>query len=135
VSISVQKPVDIRVVVADPVSAARTSLCRLVVDSWGWDVVADTGDAFRAVGDARRLRADLLLVDAGLEGLPLREIRSLLESSGTLVIALLERPEQHAGPRGPSVLKSVPSDLLRDRIMEHLEAHWAQRFPSIVAPT
>ncbi len=121
--------------VADPVSAARTSLSRLVEDSWGWNVVATTNDAFRAVGDARRLRADLLLVDAGVDGLPLREIRALLESSGTLVIALLERPEQHASARGPSVLKSVPSDVLRDRIMEHLEAHWALRFPSPEAST
>lgn len=121
--------------VADPVSAARTSLCRLVEGSWGWDVVASTGDPFRAVGDARRRRADLLLVDAAIEGLPLREIRSLLEASGTLVIALLERPEQHAGPRGPSVLKSVPSEALRKRIMEHLEQHWAQRLPSHEAST
>lgn len=127
---AVQNPVDIRVVVADPVSAARASLCRLVGDGWGWNVVADTDDAFQAVSDARRLRADVLLVDAAIEGLPLREIRSLFESSGTLVIALLERPEQHAGSRGPSALKSVPSDVLRARIMDHLEAHWAQRFPT-----
>lgn len=114
----------LRVVVADPVPAARASLSRIVEGPWGWQVVGDAADGFAAVRLTRTTAADVLLVDASIGGLDLRDIRELLASSQAVVVGMLERPEQHAAQSGPSALKSVPVDALRARVIAALDERW-----------
>lgn len=105
---------DVRVVVAAPVAATRLALRRLVTDDWGWTLVDEAGDGFAAVRAARVGRADLLLADAELAGITLRELFRLLPpSSGVAVIGLVDHPQQHATPGGATVLKDVPAAHLR----------------------
>lgn len=118
----------VTVVLADPIGAARASLRRLVETTWGWHVVAEAADGVEAVRAARTQRPDVMLVDAAITGMSLGDVRRTLSDSGTLVVALLDRPGQHAGQHGPSALKSIPSDALRDLVLDHLRRHWLQGF-------
>ena len=116
----------VTVVLADPVGVARAALRRLVEATWGWTVVAEALDGFEAVRSARTERPDVLLVDAAIGGIGVSDIRRTLADTATLVVALLERPEQHAGQHGPSALKSVPSEALQSLIMGHLRRRWKE---------
>lgn len=116
----------VTVVLADPVGVARAALRRLVEATWGWTVVAEASDGFDAVRAARTERPDVLLVDAAIGGIGVSDIRRTLADTSTLVVALLERPEQHAGQQGPSALKSVPSEALQSLIMGHLRRRWME---------
>lgn len=116
----------VTVVLADPIGVARASLRRLVEATWGWHVIAEAQDGLEAVRVVRIHRPDAVLVDAAIAGMTVDDIRRTLADSETLVVALLERPEQHAGQRGPSALKSIPSDALRDLILDHLRQRWLQ---------
>jgi DNA-binding NarL/FixJ family response regulator len=117
-------PVNLRIAVADSVTAARTSLRQVVEGPLGWQVVGEAADGFEAVRVARATAADVLLVECTIGGLPLSDIRALLASSHTVVVGLLDRPEQHAAQTGPSTLKTVPADALRTRILAAVEERW-----------
>lgn len=117
-------PVNLRVAVADSVPAARTSLRQVVEGPLGWQVVGEAADGFEAVRVARATAADVLLVDCNIGGLALNDIRALLAPSHTVVVGLLERPEQHAVQTGPSALKTVPADALRSRILAAVQQRW-----------
>ncbi|MEX2653453.1 MAG: hypothetical protein WD532_00305 [Acidimicrobiia bacterium] len=119
--------VQIRVVIADPVSAMRRSLSKIVESAWGWTVVAEARDGFEAVRLSRTESADVLIADSSIGGLPTKEIRALLSATPTMVMVLIDNPDQHARQAGPSALKSVPADVLRDLILTQLHAHWAAR--------
>lgn len=118
---------DVRIVIADPVSAVRSSLGQLFATTPGWRVAAEAVDAFEAVSAARREHADVLLLSSTISGLTVQEVSDLLAASGTLVVGLLDRPERHAAHAGPSILKSVPWDALQARLHEFLSEHWAAR--------
>ncbi|MEX2487864.1 MAG: hypothetical protein WD377_09630 [Nitriliruptoraceae bacterium] len=121
--------VDIRVVVADAVPAARDSLRRIIEATWGWQVVGTATDAFEAVRMCRSEQADLLLFDASTPGMAVGDVRAVLNDAGTLVIEMIERPQAHARAAGAGLaaLKSLPADALHASILEHLRAHWGSR--------
>lgn len=116
---------DVRIVIADPVSAVRTSLGQLFASTAGWRVEAEAVDAFEAVSAARRTHADVLLLSSNTPGLGVQEVRDLLQASGTLVVGLLDRPELHAAHGGPSILKSVPWEAMQARLSDFLREHWS----------
>lgn len=125
--LSMNNTADIRIVIADPVSAVRTSFAQLFSVAAGWSVVAEASDAFGAVSAARRTHADVVLLASPTSGLPLTEVRALLKPSGVLVVALIDRPEEHTIDGGASVSKSVPFPALQARISVFLQDHWSHR--------
>lgn len=114
----------VTVVLADPIGVGRASLRRLMEATWGWTVVAEATDGAAAIVAARRFHPDVVVVDAGITNPGLDEIRQVLAGSQSVVVGLLDRPEQHASQSGPSVLKSVPAQALRDVIDETLRQGW-----------
>ncbi|MEX2533277.1 MAG: hypothetical protein WD360_04885 [Nitriliruptoraceae bacterium] len=120
---------DIRIVIADPVSAIRTSFAELFTIAAGWHVVAQAVDAFDAVSAARRTHADVVLLASQTNGLTITEVRALLKPSGVLVVGLIDRPEEYANHDGPSVSKSVPFTVLHARMSAFLNDHFSRRSP------
>lgn len=118
---------DIRIVIADPVSAVRTSLAQLFTMAASWHVVAQAVDTFDAVSAARRTHADVLLLASPTSGLTITEVRALLKPSGVLVVGLIDRPEEYAIDGGLSVSKSVPFTVLHTRMSAFLNDHWSRR--------
>lgn len=107
------------VVVAGATTAARETLSTLV-RSWGWTVAAQAKDGYEAVRLARELYPDVLLVDASLGGRAMRSLYELMGASGSLVVRLIDRPQEHAELGGIAVLKGVPSERIRRVILEAL---------------
>ena len=107
------------VVVAGATTAARSTLSALV-RSWGWTVAGEAKDGYEAVRLARELYPDVLLVDASLGGRAMSSLYELMESSGSLVVRLIDRPQEHAQLGGIAVLKGVPSARIRRVILDAL---------------
>lgn len=99
----------LEVVVADARATARQAL-RVLVESWGWSVVAEADDELSAVSHSRRAGADAVLADATISD---SGLLAGLARTGVAVVRLLERPQQHAAMAGPAVLKGVPEARLR----------------------
>ena len=99
----------LEVVVADARATARQAL-RVLVESWGWSVVAEAHDELSAVSLARHAAPDAILADASIVD---SGLLGGLDRTGVAVIRLLERPQQHAAMTGPAVLKGVPEARLR----------------------
>ena len=84
--------------------------------------MTEARDGYEAVRLARELQPDVLLVDASLGGQDMSSLYELLDpESGCLVVRLIERPQEHAGSIGISVLKGVPSRRIRQVILEALK--------------
>ena len=107
----------LHVVVAGATTAARSTLSALV-RSWGWTVSAEAKDGYEAVRLARELYPDVLLVDASLGGRAMRSLYDLMRTSGSLVVRLIDRPQEHAEFGGIAVLKGVPAARIRKVILE-----------------
>jgi CheY-like chemotaxis protein len=111
--------VQVHVVVVHPRGAGRSALADLV-RQWGWTVVGEGRDGFEAVTLARAQGADVLLLDGSSSG---QDVVADLDevAGGPVVIRLLERPQEHAAGKGVAILKGVPADRLRARIVKELE--------------
>ena len=118
----------LRVVIADPVAAARAALRRILETELGWTVVGEAIDGLGAIRTARAERADVLLVDSTVSGLDLASIQRLLPpDSGILVVGMTDRPESLAAAGGVSVMKSVPVQRLRTVVVDGLQQLWSDR--------
>jgi chemotaxis response regulator CheB len=109
----------LHVVVAGATTAARSTLAELV-RSWGWTVAGEARDGYEAVRLAREVYPDVLLVDASLRGRNMSSLYELMEDSGSLVVRLIDRPQEHAELGGIAVLKGVPSERVRQVILDAL---------------
>jgi hypothetical protein len=89
-------------------------------------VTAEAKDGYEAVRLARELYPDVLLVDASLGGRAMRSLYELMRPSGSLVVRLIDRPQEHAEYGGIAVLKGVPSERIRQVILEALRARDAE---------
>lgn len=107
------------VVVVHPRAAGRAALAGLV-RQWGWTVAGEARDGFEAVTLARGGGADVLLLDGSSSG---QDVAVDLDEvgGGPVVVRLLERPQEHAAGKGVAILKGVPADRLRSRIVKQLE--------------
>jgi hypothetical protein len=81
-------------------------------------VAGEAKDGYEAVRLARELYPDVLLVDASLSGRAMSALYELMGTSGSLVVRLIDRPQEHAELGGISVLKGVPSERIRNVILE-----------------
>ena len=109
----------LHVLVAGATTTARSTLSALV-RSWGWTVAAEAKDGYEAVRLARELYPDVLLVDASVSGRQMSTLFELMTGSGSLVVRLIDRPQEHAELGGIAVLKGVPSERIRKVILESL---------------
>ena len=82
--------------------------------------MGEAKDGYEAVRLARELYPDVLLVDASLGGRTMSSLYELMEDSGSLVVRLIDRPQEHAELSGLAVLKGVPSERIRKVILEAL---------------
>lgn len=106
------------VVVAHPRAAARSALARLVVEM-GWTVVGEGADGLEAVKLARATSPDVLLVDGSSRALDVATGFGAGDPRTTpLVVRLIDRPQEHAAEGGIAVLKGVPSESLKARILD-----------------
>lgn len=106
----------LRIVVAAPFEGARQTLRRLAEERCGWTVVAEAGDGLSAVSGARAHRADVVLVDGGIEGPGLIGVRRLIPTGFPLVVGLVEHPSELAAD-GISVLKSAPAERICETVL------------------
>ena len=112
----------LRFVLVDARPTARAALREVVEEQWGWSVVGDAVDGFEAIRVARNEDADVLLVDAAVEGLDLKALFDLVDPvAGPLVVGLLDFPHQHVAAKGVAVLKGAPPEHVRNVILGSLE--------------
>lgn len=85
-------------------------------------MVGDAVDGFEAIRVARNEDADVLLVDAAVEGLDLKALFDLVDPvAGPLVVGLLDFPHQYMAAKGVAVLKGAPPEHVRNVILGSLE--------------
>lgn len=109
------------VVVAHPRAAPRSALARSVMEDMGWTVVGEASDGLEAVRLARGTSPDVLLVDGSLGALDVATgLGAGDPRTAPLLVRLIDRPQEHAAEGGISVLKGVPSEVLRARIVDAL---------------
>ena len=83
-------------------------------------MAGEAKDGYEAVRLARELYPDVLLVDASASGGQMSTLYGLMGTSGSLVVRLIDRPQEHAEGGGIAVLKGVPSERIRKVILEAL---------------
>ncbi len=110
-------------VLVDARPSARAALREVVEEQWGWSVIGEASDGFEAVAVARRADADVLLVDAAVDGLDLKSLNELIDPAvGPLVVGLLDFPHQHAAAKGVAVMKGAPPEHVRNVIIGALSS-------------
>ncbi len=116
----------LRILIADDHELVRRGLCSLLQSQKGWEVCGEAADGRAAVGMAKELKPDIVIVDIGMPGLNgLAATRQLLREDPLCKVIVLTitdsdqvvREALHAGARG-FVLKS---DAARD-LVEAVEA-------------
>ncbi|MPZ68755.1 MAG: hypothetical protein GEU71_04410 [Actinobacteria bacterium] len=118
----------LRFVLVDARPTARAALREVVEEQWGWTVAGEAVDGFEAIRVARNEGADVLLVDAAVEGLDLKALFDLVDPEvGPLVVGLLDFPHQHVAARGVAVMKGAPPDHVRNVILGSLKKHAESR--------
>jgi DNA-binding NarL/FixJ family response regulator len=111
----------VRVLIADGHALVRAGLRALVEAAGRVDVVGDASTGEEAVAEARRLRPDVVLLDATLPGLNCVEATGRILADPGIAVMLLTASEQdernfaalRAGARGLVVKDAQPDELLR----------------------
>ena len=99
----------LRILIVDDEKAVRTALGRLLATRKEWQVVGEAADGAEAVGKARELRPDIIIMDItmpdmnGLEAMP--EIKKALPAAEVLIFTQhdstqMVRQAQIAGASG-----------------------------------
>lgn len=100
---------DLRILIVDDEKAVRTALIRLLGTREGWKVVGEAGDGAEAIGKAKELRPDVVIMDitmpemSGLEATP--EIKRAIPTTEILMFTQFDstqmvREAQNAGASG-----------------------------------
>jgi DNA-binding NarL/FixJ family response regulator len=111
----------VRVLIADGQALVRAGLRALVEAGGRVDVVGDASTGEQAVAEARRLRPDVVLLDATLPGLNCVEATGRILTDPGIAVMLLTASEQdersfaalRAGARGLVVKDTEPAELVR----------------------
>jgi DNA-binding NarL/FixJ family response regulator len=113
--------VALRILIVDDEKAVRTALGRLLATRKEWQVVGEAADGAEAVGKARELRPDIIIMDItmpemnGLEATP--EIKKALPAAEVLIFTQHDSTQmvQQAQSAGASgyLLKSQANWLVR----------------------
>ena len=111
----------LRILIVDDEKAVRTALGRLLATRKEWQVVGEAADGAEAVGKARELRPDIIIMDItmpemnGLEATP--EIKKALPAAEVLIFTQHDSTQmvQQAQSAGASgyLLKSQANWLVR----------------------
>jgi len=91
----------IRVLVADPSSVLRQALLTLLGEDPRLSIVGEASDGFEAVEQARRLRPDVIVLDAdlpGLDGLSATQVIMIEAPARVLILSSEQRPGQQDLP-------------------------------------
>ena len=104
----------LRILIVDDEKAVRSALIRLIGTRGGWTIVGEAADGAEAIGKARELQPDVVIMDvtmpemSGLAALP--EIKKVISSVEVLIFSQHDSPQmvQEARQAGASgyLLKS-----------------------------
>jgi DNA-binding NarL/FixJ family response regulator len=127
----------IRVLIADAHGLVRAGFRVLLEEQRHISVIAEAADGEQAVALARRLRPDVVLIDAALAGLDgAHAIRAILSTSSAAVMVLTSSEDEdgifaalRAGASGLLVKDTEPADLVRG--VELLARGGASLSPSV----
>src|SRR5581483_6480730 len=74
------------VLVVDANATTRAALVHLFRSEWSWHVVGQAADGLSALAAAREHGPELVVNDAGLSDIPLRDLAQLLAQAGNPVV-------------------------------------------------